>query len=621
METIKVNMNPNPLDVQTIHASQNDGEAREWGFELHNNGDVIDASEISDQLVFKAYKGGTEQLLPENGSTPTTSPFLGDIKYLQGLLTDQEFTYRQSPTEEDGLAKITDIKGNTIVWNQQVPIPTRDSATTSGITVTNNRDGSLTLNGTPSNKNINWWIWGDYATNVSILSLKASHKYFVKDCILYSETGAELLKQYIGASPVIWSPSTDYELGGVRVPHGDTNKTYTNVKIYPMIIDLTQMGLDITDPSDFTSLFSLPYYAYNQGSLLSFNGTGLKTVGANLILFANGTRTGTGITGTVSNGVFSASGTATSTYANLNFFNELKVKNGEVYTVGLNKALNYGITFRFATDTTDSIFQQVTIPAGSQIVKFTANNDYNYVRLYISGISSGTAVSFSGMIPMIANADLDAFEPYTSSTLSLPVSTYFPTGMKSAGTVYDELTPNKAVTRLIKTIVDGTNVQASYFGTYQGHQLFYADLFATTYVDYSNMSNLKSNHYLTAINVTMDDRYIRYQAQNNMPNIGRIYWNDDRYTSASAMNTALQSDPLEIISLAQTPTETSFTTASLVTENAEIPLSNEDGVLIGKCTEQLSENPGFIDAKIKLSDADGECYSNKIQLHVERSPQ
>ena len=38
------------------------------------------------------------------------------------------------------------------------------------------------------------------------------------------------------------------------------------------------MGLDsITDPSEFTSLFSLPYYDYNTGTLLSFNGTGLKS--------------------------------------------------------------------------------------------------------------------------------------------------------------------------------------------------------------------------------------------------------------------------------------------------------------------------------------------------------
>ena len=67
--------------------------------------------------------------------------------------------------------------------------------------------------------------------------------------------------------------------------------------------------------------------------------------------------------------------------------------------------------------------------------------------------------------------------------------------------------------------------------------------------------------------------------------------------------------------------ETSFTTASLVTENAEIPLSNEDGVLIGKCNSDVSADAGFIEGKIKLSDEDGDVYSNKIQIHVERSPQ
>ena len=41
-----------------------------------------------------------------------------------------------------------------------------------------------------------------------------------------------------------------------------------------------------------------------------------------------------------------------------------------------------------------------------------------------------------------------SYEPYTESTLSLPISTYFPTGMKSAGSVYDELTPSKAITRI-----------------------------------------------------------------------------------------------------------------------------------------------------------------------------
>lgn len=32
------------------------------------------------------YVGGTEQLLPENGSTPTTSPILMDMAYSSGIL-------------------------------------------------------------------------------------------------------------------------------------------------------------------------------------------------------------------------------------------------------------------------------------------------------------------------------------------------------------------------------------------------------------------------------------------------------------------------------------------------------------------------------------------------------
>ena len=94
---------------------------------------------------------------------------------------------------------------------------------------------------------------------------------------------------------------------------------------------------------------------------------------------------------------------------------------------------------------------------------------------------------------------------------------------------------------------------------------------------------------------------------------------DDSFTDPTEFKNSLSGQYL-VYELAR-PTETSFTTASLVTENAEIPLSNNDGVLIGKCTEELSAEPGFHDAKIKLADADGECYSNKIQLHIERSPQ
>ena len=207
------------------------------------------------------------------------------------------------------------------------------------------------------------------------------------------------------------------------------------------------------------------------------------------------------------------------------------------------------------------------------------------------------------------------FEAYKEpSTLSLLISTYFPNGMKSAGTVYDELTESKAITRI--GVVDLGSLAWSYNS---------ANAYFTTN-DISSLYKVPSSN-LTVANI-IDSKHTTISANDlvsggqlgiAISSNGTLMVKDTNYTDATTFKSAMNGVYLYYELAA--PTETSFTTASLVTENAEIPLSNEDGTLIGKCTEQLSEIPGFIDAKIKLSDADGECYSNKIQLHIERSPQ
>lgn len=280
METIKVNMTPCD-DVQTIHASQNDGEAREWGFILHNNGDVIDSSEITDQMVFKAYKGGTEQILPENGSVPVTAPFNGDIKYPQGLLTDQEFLYRESPTEEDGLAWIKNIKGNTLVWNQLI-----QNGNFADTSVWQNYGSTFTVSGnTATVKTTNASNqFGIFQT----ITFKANHKYFISFEAKKHGTitlkrnrlssGQEQVQE--GLYRTIETASADSTLSSpIRIlfgePVSDITNDYFMVKNY-MIIDLTQMGLDSLTVEQFTSLFSKPYYDYCQGAMLSFGGRNVK---------------------------------------------------------------------------------------------------------------------------------------------------------------------------------------------------------------------------------------------------------------------------------------------------------------------------------------------------------
>jgi hypothetical protein len=82
----------------------------------------------------------------------------------------------------------------------------------------------------------------------------------------------------------------------------------------------------------------------------------------------------------------------------------------------------------FATNNT------FTTPANCRYIKFsyqgtTYKNDI-CINLSHSGYRNGE------------------YEPYWTSTLALPVATYFPTGMKSAGSVYDELTETKAIQRV-----------------------------------------------------------------------------------------------------------------------------------------------------------------------------
>lgn len=591
---MKVNMTPNPLDVVTIHASQGDTEARQWEFELHNNGELIDTSEITEQMFFKSYKGGTEQLLPENTSTPTTSPFLGDIRYPQGLLTDQEFTYRQSPTESDGLAKITDVKGNTLNWNQISIVPFTEVK--SGVTFTRSDDRTaLQMSGTSTST-----IYKPFS---DMAMTTVGHVYYV-------DKGADstLFQLYNDNGGISTETNNRRAIGRAtaqkswyfRIPNGTT----IDVTAKPMIIDLTQMfgsGNEPTTVDEFTSLFSLSFYDYDAGSLLSFNGNGLKTTGKNLF---NSEDVITGKYVNDTNGVFREQSNSVATnYIEIIPNTKYKIISAQINGMwGAWYDANKTFISGFMSYTTAK-----TSPSNAKYVAFTISYD-------------GNNQDYANNVMLLFNGEDETFEPYTSTTTDLPISTYFQTGMKSVRSVYDELTPSKAITRI--GAVDLGSLNWHYLASGSD----FAPYFWVSFTDIKSVgnpslfeANIMCSKYRTVKRSQEDFVNGTICADGTNTTLTQIQIKDSSYTDATAFKTAM--DGVYLYYELATPTETLITTASLVTENAEIPLSNNDGVLIGKCTEQLSENPGFIDAKIKLSDSDGECYSNKIQLHVERSPQ
>ena len=735
METIKVNMTPCE-DVQTIHASQNDNEAREWGFELHNNGDKIDSSSISDQLVFKAYEGGTEQILPENTSTPTTSPFIGDIKYPQGLLSDQEFLYRESPTEEDGLAKITDIKGNTLVWNQLIQNGnfadgTNHWTAASGGTISV-VDGVLTYEvtevgaSTTSNRFYNQ------------LPLYVDHTYLCIGEFSSTKANVRVTARRTTTSNLFFqidmpNANTWYKASGIATMNANGSNltiTYNNAssigavgdKIYArniMLIDLTLLGQEFT-ADQFASLFPLPYYAYNQGTLLSFNGNSIRAVSKNQFDTQVVTTSYAGLVLTKTQGTIRAVYSGGSQYAGFNFYGS------PVFTDTFLKG-KYRLSFDVKgldTQWTVGLRQGASFLGGGQALAISNDGHHSFTidaeanpNCYLSFARTGNKttaydVTFSNIQLELGTTET-SYTPFEEQTISLPISQYFPWGMDGVGTAYDELTNSGYAKKLARVTFDGTKSIESIvtIGSYTRFTIAHG-LSNVKYPNAQQRSNYlpyvvsfseeSSHFYMNGSTVIIimptsligstretanaylqsNPLTIAYELATPLENYGIVdlgsmnwtyssansvflgeivgktysagspsnvlcplyttknvssgngaYPNDDMivwkvtngavrvknsaYTNPTVFKQAMQG----VYLLYEKENPQGFTTATLVTENGEVALANENGVLVGRCNSDISADAGFIEGKIKLSDEDGDVYSSKIQIHVERSPQ
>ena len=631
METVRVNMTPNN-EVKTIHCSQNDGNTRKWGFELYKEDGVIDGSSIKEQMLFNAYKGGTEQILPENTSTPTTSPIIADIQYKDALRSEQEFLYRESPATEDGQAKITKIKGNTVKFNQLVQ--NGNFVDNSGWTV--NR-GTLSVSNnkatyTSTEKNGNGRLYKSFSTI-------ANHKYFLSAYVKISENATPCFGVGTLGSAKSVSANTRTKIADI-ITHNATETTELSLRpSYPnglsvnatmevenfMCFDLTAIFDSGNEPST-TSAFeawlqshigNLPYYDYTLGTLLSFNGTGIKVTGKNLYGY-NTTPTiiGQGITYTDNgDGSYTVSGTPTA-YSHIDFPKvPISASLGTVVVSGWQNTKNMACD---AVRLFDSNSTQLALLGASNPNPFAINlANYPTVAYLSIAIKRGTNnVAVSGVIYAqieIGNTASSSYVPYSTDTLSLPISTYFPDGMMSAGSVYDELTEDKAYTRI------GSVDLGDLTYTYDSSNT----RFRATADQFTNMKIVATNNdVVNAViagytaysnNNDWDGRHDMsfFQASN-----GNVFIVNKNYTDATTFKNAMNG-VLLFYELA-TPTETDITTASLVTEKGEAPLYYDDG-LIADCNETISSESGMFDAKIKLMDSET-VYSQKIQLHVERKP-
>lgn len=179
-----------------------------------------------------------------------------------------------------GNSMIDKIVGGSFAFNQRIAIPQSDASTTlNQVAMTDNRDGTYTLNGT-----------ADADCIFTIVSQKTwqAHKY-----ILMGGASGGSTTKYSLAMRGAGSDSFDFGNGTIWNADGNTWKgiviyfkngqTASNLVFKPQLIDLTQMlGSTIADyiysleqatagagVAYFRALFPDDYYPYNVGELLS----------------------------------------------------------------------------------------------------------------------------------------------------------------------------------------------------------------------------------------------------------------------------------------------------------------------------------------------------------------
>jgi hypothetical protein len=418
------------------------------------------------------------------------------------------FTFREAGGSADignPQATIKSIHGNTLVWNQLVQngnfANTSVWTTSSATLAVSNNVGTMTASAD------NGYINNTFKTiaghkYLCFATLKSSTTHF-RLRVYYNNLGSNLSSNlsHADTKETVYITFTETTSGTNNVFRITTTFNAGNGESVDvancMCFDLTAMfgaGNEPTTVEAFKALFPLPYYAYDAGSLLNFNGTGLKTVGFNAFnevwepdTYINSS---TGVVGTANN------------YSTTDWIPVIAGQSYYIKVDATDSALAGCVLARYDADKNfvSSAVHQVTSNWANRII--TIPNGVAFVRFYVKTTAIQNVcvnLSHSGY----RNSE---YEPYWTSTLALPVATYFPTGMKSAGTVYDELTEKKAIQRV--GVVDLGTLDWAYNST-------------TKYFETSVIADIKN----PATNQTVGNIACARYSANSYYN---LYWNIDR---------------------------------------------------------------------------------------------
>ena len=231
---------------------------------------------------------------------------LEDATVVQTLSDNEPYNYRRTNNGNgSGHREYDEIVGASVGWNQLCK-DNNNTTEINGVTITNNGDGSFTVNGTASAE-VRF-----YTDKSPYPKLASSHKAFICGCpqggslstyfLAYLNGGGGLMdyanSSDIGSGNVLSVHNSGYQTCVIVIKNGTT---VNNLKFKPQFTDLTQMlGSTIADyvytleqstagsgvtwlRTHFPRLFDNGYQPYDSGSIKSVSGlTAHEMVGKNL---------------------------------------------------------------------------------------------------------------------------------------------------------------------------------------------------------------------------------------------------------------------------------------------------------------------------------------------------
>ena len=357
------------------------------------------------------------------------------------------FLYRAtSDTEgvQDGLARIGALKGNTVVWNQLVQNGNFENISNWGVgnCSISASDNELTMVGGETSET-------PYIQQTITATANSNHHklLYAADVYLQESGNVSLWSNQNNVRVENATSSTWVHVAGITsnnqqdtrfrvyVNYGGSNSNKVTKIKNVMVFDLTLMfgaGNEPATVAEFEAMYPLPYYPYSAPTLKPVSITGIKSTGFNLWdeEWEVGTiNTSTGAT--KSGGSYFRSKNATNVLPSTEYYFETS---NALYVFWYEADGTYIGYKRTHVDG-----KMLNTPANCRKCRFVnvLTNTYNHdICVNLSGSRNGE------------------YEPYWCSERAIPVATYFPNGMRSAGSVRDELTEDAAIQRVGEATID-----------------------------------------------------------------------------------------------------------------------------------------------------------------------